>query len=92
MDHKNVKNVVGGGIYNSQVSELKVMSKEISKETDEFIDKLDHLCWEHGFEIWPTDTINKRNEDGPYPTFTIHNIGSGETVRLIYVDGDGRGK
>lgn len=68
------------------------METEISKETDEFIDKLDHLCWEHGFEIWPTDTINSRNEDGSYPTFTIHNIGSGETVRLIYVDGDGRGK
>jgi hypothetical protein len=92
MDHKNVKNVVGGGIYNSQVKKLKVMEKEISKETDEFIDKLDHLCWEHGFEIWPTDTINKRNEDGSYPTFTIHNIGSGETVRLIYIDGDGGGK
>jgi hypothetical protein len=36
------------------------MEKEISKETDEFIDKLDHLCWEHRFEIWPTDTINKK--------------------------------
>ena len=92
MDHKNVKNVVGGGNYHSQVKKLKVMETEISKETDEFIDKLDHLCWEHGFEIWPTDTINARNEDGSYPTFTIHNIGSGETVRLIYVDGDGRGK
>jgi len=92
MDHKNVKNVVGGGNYHSQVKKLKVVEKEISKETDEFIDKLDHLCWQHGFEIWPTDTINARNEDGSYPTFTIHNIGSGETVRLIYVDGDGRGK
>jgi hypothetical protein len=30
MDHKNVKNVVGGGIYNSQVSELKVMDIEIA--------------------------------------------------------------
>ena len=32
MDHKNVKNVVGGGIYNSQVKKLKVMSKEEIKE------------------------------------------------------------
>ena len=32
MGHKNVKNVAGGGIYNSQVSELKVMSKEEIKE------------------------------------------------------------
>jgi hypothetical protein len=32
MDHKNVKNVVGGGIYNSQVKKLKVVSKEEIKE------------------------------------------------------------
>ena len=68
------------------------MEKEISKEADKFINKLDSLCWEHNFEIWPTDTINKRNEDGSYPTFTIHNMNTSETVRLIYIDGDGRGR
>ena len=68
------------------------MERKISKQTDEFIDKLDHLCWEYGFEIWPTETINKRYEDGSYPTFTIHNKNTDEKVKLIYVDGDGRGK
>jgi hypothetical protein len=68
------------------------MEQKISKETNEFINKLDRICWEHHFEIWPTDTINKRNEDGSYPTFTLHNINTGEKVKLIYVDGDGSGK
>ena len=57
----------------------------------EFIDKIDELCFEHGFEIWPTETINKRNEDGSYPTFTVHNMETGAKENLIYIDGDGRG-
>jgi hypothetical protein len=40
MDHKNVRNVVGGGIYNSQVKKLKVMSKE---EIKEWIDRWSRL-------------------------------------------------
>ena len=40
MDHKNVKTVVGGGIYNSQVKKLKVMSKE---EIKEWIDRWSRL-------------------------------------------------
>jgi hypothetical protein len=40
MGHKNVKNVVGGGIYNSQVKKLKVMSKE---EIKEWIDRWSRL-------------------------------------------------
>ena len=48
--------------------------------TEEFINKIDELCFEHGFEIWPTETVNKRNEDGSYPTFTVHNIETGEKV------------
>ena len=40
MDHKNVKNVVGGGIYNSQVKKIKVMSKE---EIKEWIDRWSRL-------------------------------------------------
>lgn len=62
----------------------------ISKKMDEFIEKVDSLCWEYGYQIWPTDKINRRNDDGSYPTFTIH--GDGEKVSLIYIDGDGRGK
>lgn len=59
--------------------------------TEEFVEKIDELCFKHGFEIWATDTINKRNEDGSYPTFTIHNINNGEKISLIYIDGDGIG-
>ena len=62
----------------------------ISKKMNEFIEKVDSLCWEYGYQIWPTDKINKRNDDGSYLTFTIH--GDGEKVSLIYIDGDGRGK
>lgn len=65
----------------------------MSPKMDEFIDKVDQLCREYGYEIWPTDNINARNEDGTYPTFTIHSKGKdGEKVKLIYIDGDGRGK
>lgn len=34
----------------------------ISKKMDEFIEKVDSLCWEYGYQIWPTDKINKRND------------------------------
>jgi hypothetical protein len=67
------------------------MENGMSKEMDEFIDKIDTLCWEYGYEIWPTDKINARNEDGCYPTLTVHGK-DGEKVKLIYIDGDGRGK
>lgn len=63
----------------------------MTKEMDEFIDKIDKLCWEYGYEIWPTDKINSRNPDGTYPTLTIHGKDD-EKVNLIYIDGDGRGK
>tara|TARA_B110000285_G_scaffold105970_1_gene120623 strand:+ start:534 stop:734 length:201 start_codon:yes stop_codon:yes gene_type:complete len=66
------------------------MAKEMSKKMNEFIDKVDSLCWEYGYEIWPTDKLNARNEDGTYPTLTIH--GDNEKIKLIYIDGDGRGK
>lgn len=63
----------------------------MSKEMDEFIDKIDQLCWEYKYQIWPTDIINARNVDGSYPTLTVHGK-DGEKVKLIYIDGDGRGK
>jgi hypothetical protein len=67
------------------------MENQMSKEMDEFLDKIDTLCFEYGYEIWPTDKINARNPDRTYPTFTIHGR-DGEKVSLIYIDGDGRGK
>jgi len=66
-------------------------NKAISKEMNEFIDKVDELCAEYGFEIWPTREINERNGRGEYPTFCVHGK-HGEVVELIYIDGDGRGK
>ncbi len=62
----------------------------VSKEMGEFIDKIDKLCWEYGYEIYPTDKINSGNEDNAYPTLTIHGK-DGEKVRLVYIDGDGQG-
>ena len=70
---------------------MALEEKEISKKMDEFINKVDSLCFEYDFEIWPTDKINKKNDDNTYPTFTIHGE-NGEKVKLIYIDGDGRGK
>lgn len=67
------------------------MGNKMSKEMDEFINKIDSLCWEYGYEIWPTDVINARNQDGTYPTLTIHGK-NGEKAKLIHIDGDGRGK
>lgn len=66
----------------------KLSENNMSNEMDEFINKIDSLCWEYGYEIRPTDV---RNEDGTHPTLTIHGK-DGEKVRLIYIDGDGRGK
>jgi len=63
----------------------------MSEKMDKFIDEVDSLCFNYGYEIWPTDKINKRNKDGTYPTLTVHGQ-DGEKVSLIYIDGDGRGK
>lgn len=52
----------------------------MSEDMDEFLDKVDKLCYEYGYEIIPYDHI----------TFKV--IGDKEDVRLTYIDGDGRGK
>lgn len=56
------------------------MEQKLSKEMDEFLDKVDALCFEYGYEILP------RNEN------TIRISGKNETIILIGIDGDGRGK
>jgi len=54
--------------------------KEISKEMDEFLDKVDKLCWEYHYEMLPVnDTIVISGEDG-------------EMWQVTFIDGDGRGK
>lgn len=67
------------------------MKDEMSKEIDDFLDKLDLLCREYECEIWPTDKKNTCNKDGTYPTLTIHGKND-EIIKLAYIDGDGRGK
>lgn len=63
-----------------------------SKKMDEFLDKVDSLCWEYGYQFYPTihGWTGKVNEDNEYETFAC--IGNDEVVKLIYIDGDGRGK
>lgn len=62
------------------------MSQEISKEMDEFLDKVDRLCWEYGYEILP----NPNKLEGERDTILIK--GGDEIVKLLFIDGDGRGK
>ena len=47
---------------------------------EEFLDKVDSLCYEYGYEIYP----------GEYDTIVI--LGDSKPVKLLYIDGDGRGK
>jgi hypothetical protein len=63
-----------------------------SPKMDEFLGKVDALCREYGFEFYPTieGWTGKVDENGEYPTFAC--IGENEAVKLIYIDGDGRGK
>lgn len=64
----------------------------MTEKMDEFLDKVDQLCFEYGYEIWPTTEgwTGKVNENGEYDTIAI--IGNGEKQKIMYIDGDGRGK
>ncbi len=53
---------------------------------DDFLDELDTLCWKYQIEIKPTHPV-PNNE---YPTISI--INGDEIIKLVYIDGDGRGK
>jgi hypothetical protein len=57
----------------------------MSPKMKEFLDKLDHLCWEYSYEIKPTHPVPL----GEYPTITI--MGNAETTKVLYIDGDGIG-
>jgi hypothetical protein len=65
---------------------------KISPKMDEFLDKVDTLCYEYGYEIWPTvkGWTGEVNENGEYDTIAI--LGDEEPVKVLYIDGDGRGK
>lgn len=64
----------------------------MSDKLKEFIDKVDQLCFEYGYEIHPTINgwTGHVDENGKYDTIAI--IGPDETCELICIDGDGRGK
>jgi len=66
--------------------------KKISDKMDEFLDKVDSLCFEYGYEIHPNINgwTGELNADGEYDTIAI--IGNGEIAKVIFIDGDGRGK
>ena len=53
---------------------------------NEFLDKLDTLCWEYHVEIKPTHPV----PDDEYPTISITH--GDEVIKLLYVDGDGTAK
>ena len=62
-----------------------LIKQEISKSMDEFLDKVDELCFQYGYEIKPSgDTITIS------PTINID--GDELPIKLLYIDGDGRGK
>lgn len=65
---------------------------EMSDKMNEFLDKVDALCHEYGYEIHPTihGWTGKRDEDGKLETIAI--IGNDEVGEVIFIDGDGRGK
>jgi hypothetical protein len=65
---------------------------KMSNKMDEFLDKVDTLCFEYGYEIHPTihGWTGKADTNGKYDTIAI--IGKDETQEVLYIDGDGRGK
>ena len=63
-----------------------------SPKMDEFLDKVDALCWEYGYSFYPTieGWTGITNNEGKYETFAC--IGNDEAVKLLYLDGDGGGE
>lgn len=54
----------------------------MSEKMKEFLDKVDFLCNEYGYQIQPT-LHNK------YQQKTITIFGNGELIELLFIDGDG---
>ena len=73
------------------IKELKLMieksnQNKMTQEMDEFLDKLNTLCWEYHIEIKPTHPV----PNDEHPTISI--INGDEVVKFLYIDGEGRGK
>jgi hypothetical protein len=74
-----------------------VMEDEIpiGSKMDKFLDAIDDVCYNFGFEIWPTPIPNVKDSNGKAPMIYIHgDDGKGNQIvtGIWYVDGDGRGK
>lgn len=65
------------------------MSNYISPKMREFLTKVDSLCAEYGYEIYPDKRgwTGETDENNRYKTIAI--IGNGETAEVLYIDGDG---
>jgi len=59
-----------------------------SPKMKEFLDKVNKLCREYGYEFYPTVNgwTGKTNGDGEYETFAC--VGNGEKIKLVYLDVD----
>jgi len=59
----------------------------MSEKMREFLEKVDTLCYEYGYMIYPDKKWwASRNIDGTYKTIAI--IGEDEVFELLRIDGD----
>jgi hypothetical protein len=77
MDQEQYLHEVG-----QNLADLFYNQNKMTKEMDEFLDKLNKLCWEYHIEIKPTHPV----PNDEYPTISI--INGDEVVKLVYIDGD----
>ena len=56
---------------------------KMTGKINEFLEKLDILCFEYQIQIKPTYPV----PNDEYPTISV--INNDEVVKLLYVDGDG---
>lgn len=61
-----------------------------SKRMDEFLDKVDTICFQYGYEIRPTK--EGLTENGKLHTISIIGVENDENYKVTCIDGDGRGK
>lgn len=61
------------------------MKNTPSKKMDEFLDKVDKLCFEYQYEMYPVP-------DDEFNRACICIKGVDEVCLVLYIDGDGRGK
>lgn len=64
---------------------FEATENEMSK-IEEFLEKVDQLCFEYKIEIWGHITA----DDGA--VLSIEDVVSNEKKIIYYIDGDGRGK